>query len=279
MLGGFFAFARPWYRGWGADTALQRARLPGDGLVPARAPRETRAILVDAPADAVWPWVAQIGQDRGGFYSYQLLENLVGCELRNLDHLEPSLQTWRAGDRLWMYPPSKAGGLGQAPLALHVPGRALVFYTRRPATKLTDPPDGTWAFIVEPVSAHAARFIMRGNGVDSPSLLGVAFERAVFEPIHFVMERKMMEGVKLRAEGGKPSEAADTAQIVGWVLTFALFVASAILTLMGRAPARHLATFVAAGVLFAFLTLGQPSLFVTAPLVLALGVAVLAPRR
>lgn len=278
MLSIYFLAVRPWFRAWGADAALRRATLPGDGLVLNGRPRETRAIVVRAPASAVWPWVAQIGQDRGGFYSFAILENLVGCELHNLDHVEPSLQSWKLGDRLWMYPPTKAGGMGQAPLALHEPGRALVFYTRRPGTRLVDPPDGTWAFIVEPVDERSSRFIMRADGTPSPGLLGTAFESTVFEPIHFVMERKMMEGVKLRAEGGRASAAADAALVTLWVMTFVLLVASAACVLVGRDASRRLACFVVAGGAFGYLMLGQPSLRVAVALVLMLAVATLWPR-
>ncbi len=274
----YFVAVRPWFRAWGADPALRQATLPGDGLVPNGHPRETRAVVIRAPASVVWPWVAQIGQDRGGFYSFAILENLVGCELRNLDHLEPSLQVWKPGDRLWMYPPEKAGGLGQAPLGLYEPGRALVFYTRRPGTRLVDPADGTWAFIVEPLGARASRFVMRADGTPSPSLLGAAFESTVFEPIHFVMERKMMEGVKARAEGGHPSAAADAVLVSLWVVTFILFGVSAACVIVGRDARRRLATFVAAGGLFAFLTLGQPSLRLAIPLVVAVATATVWPR-
>jgi hypothetical protein len=128
----FFAGLRPWYRSWGADPSVRAAALPGDSLLWQGVPRETRAIVIGAPAERVWPWVAQLGQDRGGFYSYELLEDLAGCEMTNLGYLVPALQHWQTGDRLWMYPPRKAGGLGQAPLALHEPGHALVFLTARP---------------------------------------------------------------------------------------------------------------------------------------------------
>jgi len=279
LLDVYFVGLRPWFRAWGADEALREATLPGDGLVAGGRPRETRAVLVHAPASAVWPWVAQIGQDRGGFYSFAILENLVGCDLANLDHLEPSLQAWKPGDRLWMYPPAKAGGMGQAPLAVHEPGHALVFYTRRPGTSLGQPPDGTWAFIVEPVDARTSRFVVRAGGTISPSLLGEAFEGVVFEPIHFAMERRMMEGVKLRAEGGRASAAADDALVVCWMLTFVLFVASAISVLAGHDVRRRSATFVGAGGAFALLTLVQPSLLVAIPMVLALATATLWPRR
>jgi hypothetical protein len=273
LLLAFFLFVRPWYLAWGTDESLRQAALPGDHLLWQGAPHETRAVLIRAPVGQVWPWIAQIGQDRGGFYSYEVLEDLAGCEMTNLGYLNPALQHWREGDKLWMYPPEKAGGIGQAPLALHDPGHALVFYTRRPSTKLTDPPDGTWAFVAEPVDGQTSRFIMRSRARGSLGLLGAAFERSVFEPIHFAMERKMMEGVKARAEGRRVSKTLDDLQVVLWAVTFGLFVASAVLVVRGRAWRRRVLTFTAAGVLFAILTLGQPSVLVGVPLVIALGVA------
>jgi hypothetical protein len=273
LLIGFFGLVRPWYLSWGASEALQHATLPGDQLLWRGAPHETRAITIRAPAENVWPWVAQIGQDRGGFYSYQILENLVGCEMRNLDTLIPSRQRWDPDDKLWMYPPNKAGDIGQAPLALYDPGHALVFYTRRPSTQPADPADGTWAFVVEPIDRASSRFIMRGRARGSLSLLGAAFERSVFEPVHFVMERKMMEGVKDRTEGATVSNAADDVQVALWTVTLIAFLASAGLALAGRDWRRRTVTFAAAGLLFQLLTLVQPTIFLGAPLVLALSVA------
>jgi hypothetical protein len=276
LLLGFFVVVRPWYRTWGADADVQQAALPGDHLLFQGKPRETRAIVIAAPAQSVWPWVAQIGQDRGGFYSFELLEDLAGCEMTNLGYLVPALQHWKTGDKLWMYPPAKAGGIGQAPLALHAPGHALVFYTRRPGTSLSDPPDGTWAFVVEPIDGGHARFIMRGRGRGSLGLLGAAFERSVFEPIHFAMERKMMEGVKARAEGRTISKAADNTQVLLWTATFIAFVSSALLVLAGRDWRRRAVTFVAAGLLFGLLTLVQPSIALGMPLTIALCLGVAA---
>jgi hypothetical protein len=270
LLLGFFLVVRPWYRTWGADAAVQQAALPGDHLLWQGTPRETRAVMIQAPAEKVWPWVAQIGQDRGGFYSFELLENLAGCEMTNLDDLLPALQHWKTGDKLWMYPPEKAGGIGQAPLAQHEPGRALVFYTRRPGTSLTAPPDGTWAFVVEPVDGATSRFIMRGRGRGNLGLLGTAFERSIFEPIHFAMERKMMEGVKARAEGRSVSKAADNTQVLLWTVTFIAFLSSGLLVLLGRHWRRRAVTFSAAGLLFGLLTLVQPPIAVGLPLTIAL---------
>ena len=112
----------------------------------------------------------------------------------------------------------------------------------------------------------------------SLGLLGASFERSVFEPVHFAMERKMMEGIKARAEDRPISARNDEIQVLLWALTFVLFVASAVLVLEGRAWRWHLGTFVAAGLLFALLTLVQPSVWLGVPLVLALGAAT-ASRR
>jgi hypothetical protein len=279
LLLGFFLVARPWYLSWGADAQLRAAPLPGDNLLWLGTPRETRAVLIHAPASHVWPWVAQIGQDRAGFYSYEILENLVGCKMKNLDDLIPALQYWQEGDKLWMYPHDRAGGIGQAPLARYDPGQALVFYTRRPSTALTDQPDGTWAFVVEPVDSETSRLIMRGRGRGNLGLLGASFERGVFEPIHFAMERKMMEGIKMRAEDRPVSSARDNIQVLLWVLTFALFIGSGVLVLEGRGWRWHAVTFTAAGLLFAVLTLVQPSVFLGVPLVAFLGLGTSAKVR
>jgi hypothetical protein len=96
---------------------------------------------------------SQLGQDRGGFYSYDILENLVGCAMPTTDRLLPERQSWQIGDKLWMYPPEKAGGIGFATLRVRVPGRALGLATRAPGTPLTAPEDGSWSFILEPLDA------------------------------------------------------------------------------------------------------------------------------
>jgi len=274
----FFVVVRPWYVGWGATAAERVRTLPGDALVPGAPEQETRAMTVQAPAEQVWPWVAQLGQDRGGFYSYEILEDLVGCEMENLHHLDPALQQWQVGDKLWMYPPHKLGGIGHATLAILEPGRTLVFATRQIGTPLSAPPDGTWAFVVEPIDASSARLLVRGRAAGGLSLLGTAFDWTIFEPAHFAMERKMLESIKAHAEGQTVSDTADTVQVLLWCLTFVAFIASAVLVLMGRQWPRRLLTFAIAGLLFQLLTLMQPALVVGAPCVAVLWLGVWAPR-
>jgi hypothetical protein len=259
LLAVYVGVARPWFRRWGAtDAEVQRA-LPGDELVPRARSQETRAITVRAPAERVWPWLAQIGQDRAGFYSYRMLENLFGCEMPDIEYLDPRLQQWKLGDKLWMYPPRKAGGVGFAVLGVFEPGRAMGFGTRQIGTPTAAPPDGSWTFVVEPIDATSSRLLFRGRAAGGLRSFAAVFSVGVFEPVHFAMERRTMEGVKTLAEGGKPSRIGDGVQVALWAALFVAFVASAALVLAGRSVGEHLVTFTGAGLLFQLLTLVQPS--------------------
>ncbi len=268
-LGLVFALAvRPWYLSWGANGFEQVMPLPGDDIVADAGTQETRAITVHAPADSVWPWVAQLGQDRGGFYSYDLLENLVGCEMPTVDVLRPDKQTWAVGDKLWMYPSTKAGGVGYATLRVYVPGRVLAFGTHAAGTPLTAPEDGSWSFALESLTDSTTRILVRGRGAAGRSLLGAAFDRSIFEPMHFAMEKRMLIGIRRLAEGRERGRVANHVQVVLWVLTFAMFVAGVESMFRRAAWKRALTGTVAAAVVFQVLTLGQPPLDVGVLLVL-----------
>ena len=267
----FATVIRPWYLQWGTTVAERTAPLPGDEIVPGAAVQETRAITIDAPVDAVWPWVAQTGQDRGGFYSYDLLENLVGCEMPTVDSLRPDKQQWVVGDKLWMYPSTKAGGVGYAVLRVYIPGRALGFGTYFAGTKPQGPEDGSWSFVLQPLSDSTTRLLVRGRGAPGRSLLGVAFDRSIFEPMHFVMEKRMMYGIEDLAEGRARHRYVNHAQVVLWAITFAMFVAGLVSVFVGPVWRRKLAGTVTAAVVFQILTLGQPPIDVAILLMLITG--------
>src|SRR5215204_1192111 len=98
---GAFAYRkmlRPWHERWGATDAEVGGPLPGDGFTAEPAARVTRAITIDAPPQDVWPWVVQIGADRGGFYSYDALENLFGLDIHSADEIVPEWQHRAVGD-------------------------------------------------------------------------------------------------------------------------------------------------------------------------------------
>ena len=91
-----------WISRWGADDEEITAVLPGDELVAADVSRTTRALTIDAPVEMVWPWLAQIGEDRGGFYSYSWLERAAGARIHNANTVHPEWQNIRVGDTVWL---------------------------------------------------------------------------------------------------------------------------------------------------------------------------------
>jgi hypothetical protein len=101
--------ARSVLRNWGATKAESSRQLPGDELVPEPATSVTRAVSIDAPAAEVWRWLVQIGQDRGGMYSYDWLENLIGLRIHSADTVRPEWQVLEAGDTVRLVRPGWMG--------------------------------------------------------------------------------------------------------------------------------------------------------------------------
>jgi len=191
-------FLRPARNHWGLSPADADATYPGDDLVPEPRWQWTHGTEVDAPAEQVWPWVAQIGADRAGFYSYQWLENLPGCDLRNAESVHPEWAL-EVGDDLMLHP-------DMPPLVVVEvsPGRSLV--TRGAPAAGTDLEHGTWAdvtwlFVVEPLGPDRCRVISRYRCATSDDVATRLQMGSTFlEPIGFAMDRKMLLGIKARAE-------------------------------------------------------------------------------
>lgn len=180
----YVLMVRPWHMRWGATDQEISVSLPGDPWIPAGAKVSTRAITIQAPVSAVWPWVAQLGQERGGFYSYDWLENLFLANMRNADRLLPAAQRLRVGDRFSFMENGPPGTYGK--VVLVEPEHALVV-------------DG-WTWVVEPVGEGVTRLIVRYQFPLGSGLLSQCFYYAWFEPAHFVMEAGMMMGIKQRAQ-------------------------------------------------------------------------------
>jgi uncharacterized protein YndB with AHSA1/START domain len=169
---------RPWHLRWGAEPGDEQRELPGDERLPQDGTRILHAVTIDAPVERVWPWLAQLGQDRGGFYSYEWLENLAGCEMQNADRVHPEWQHRERGEIVRLHP---AGGLR---VSVFEPGRALGL-------------EGWGTFALEPAGPDRTRLIARG-GV--PRGLAAAAYGVLMELPHFLMERRMLLGIKRRAE-------------------------------------------------------------------------------
>jgi len=188
---------------WGATDQEVAALLPADGMFTRPAMESTRAITIEAPPRRVWAWLVQIGQGRAGFYSYDTLENLLGMNIHSSDRIVPELQRLRVGDTVPFW-----RGVGVAAAAV-VPPWVLVLSgavhdatTRRSSGRHELPVQtgGTWVFLLEPLPGLNTRMIVRTRVAGfAPHWLCYIFLR-LLEPVYFVMERKMLLGIKRRAE-------------------------------------------------------------------------------
>jgi hypothetical protein len=188
----YLLYARPRQLRWGACSQERDAPLPGDDLIAAPDLTATRAVTVHASASQVWPWIAQLGQGRGGFYSYDFLENLAGCDIHSADRINPEWQDIKIGDQVNLAPQ-----VGLNVTALE-PGRSLVL--RGGITLATTPPpyDFTWAWVLHDQPDGTTRLLLRERyGYTRP------WARFLVEPVEavsFVMSQKMLRGIRDRAE-------------------------------------------------------------------------------
>jgi hypothetical protein len=206
----FSPLLKGWYRGWGATPAEVKKKLPGDELVPHPRMQSTRAITIQAPPAAVWPWLLQFGLKRGGWYSYDFLEAMAGAagfvDGHSTWRIIPELQDLKVGDKVWMHP-----RILPLTVAAMEPERTLVFHTRldletkaffelgekMPAQYV----NSNWVFFLEK-SAKTTRLLVRSRLDYGPSnLINTIAWRVFTDPISFVMERRMLLGIKQRAEG------------------------------------------------------------------------------
>ncbi|HUK91861.1 MAG TPA: hypothetical protein VLZ81_15775 [Blastocatellia bacterium] len=193
---------RPWHLGWGATSFECNETLPGDELVPRPDNQATHAITINAAPEDVWPWIVQVGQTRGGFYSYTWLENMVGCRMRNADRIVPEWQNLEVDDQVWLHP--KAPPLyvvALEPLRAIVLGNSLL----EPGSDGGADVSGTWGFFLKRIDDRTTRLLARNRWVRRSGLLDWLSTYVVLEPAHFVMERKMLLGIKGRVEGAAGS--------------------------------------------------------------------------
>jgi len=186
---------------WGATRAEADGPLPGDDLLGNPAIITTRAVTVDTAPEAIWPWLVQMGPGRGGAYTYDWVENLLGLHMHSADEILPEFQDLQVGD---------AQLLGRRGPVLRVaaldPQRSLVFRSD----------DGQWVWALALVPAGTGtRLISRNRiatsgGAPGPRL----FSEYVMEPGSLIMERKMLLGIKYRAER-RPDAPAEPLAAAG----------------------------------------------------------------
>jgi hypothetical protein len=194
---------RRWALRWGATPEELTRVWPGDELSPRATEVSTRAVSIAAPPETVWAWLVQIGQDRAGFYSYTWLENLFRCDMPRVDSIVPEWQQRTLGDIVWLARRDRYRGEARQKVVRIERGRVLSLASpsdwgrlvRRETSR-----QGTWTFVLVPINARTTRLIVRSRGPEAPTVLGRLFHMAVFEPAHFIMERRMMLRLRTLAE-------------------------------------------------------------------------------
>lgn len=200
----------PWHRRWGATDDEVHEPLPGDELVAEPASQVTRAITVAASPEDIWPWIVQIGADRGGFYSYDWAENLLGLGIHSADTVVGEWQERHVGDLVYADARGQAGWY-----VMDVrPNDSLVLKVGdvtlgRPCDRQEGAGwEFSWTFAVREGPDGKCRLLVRERVGFRNGLVRLLM--APVGTVSFVMTRKMLRGVKARAEGQRPSHGHGT---------------------------------------------------------------------
>lgn len=197
----------PWISRWGATEAETRQSLPGDQLITTPSLVTTKAVTIDAPPATVWSWLAQLGVDRGGMYSYLWVENgLMRLNVTNTNEVRPEWQQVQVGDFIRFTPKEYALNPGPGLYVMGVePGHSLTgcfglegWTAEKAAAACSE--SATWQFVLVPQGDHSTRLLLRSRTAGPPALVASTIGKLVYAP-QFYMERKMLLEIKARAEG------------------------------------------------------------------------------
>ena len=193
-LAAYPLFFRRWCLTWGARPGEVSRTLPGDELLADAGIVSTRAITIGAPPAAIWPWLVQMGSGRGGVYTYDWIENLLGLDMHSTRRILPQFQDVQVGDEFPLGP-----GRPAMRVAVFDPERT---FTLRFA-------DGNWVWIFALFAEDGQTRLISRNRIAVPGAWpGRLFSMLVMEPGSLIMERKMLLGIKERAENLAREQAA-----------------------------------------------------------------------
>ncbi|WP_324649906.1 SRPBCC family protein [Georgenia sp. H159] len=205
LLGGVLAAvvaARRVQQTWGATAEEVRGGLPGDDVLGAADLMATRAVSIAAPPQDVWPWLAQLGQGRGGFYSYDRLQSLLGLYIDNADDVMPEWQDIAPGDVVLLAPEVELA------VVLAEPGHALVLHgdpeSGSRTAEIGMPFGFTWAFVLRPGPRGTTRLLVRERYTYVRPWARPLVE--LVQVASFVMTERMLRGIRDRAEARPPAQ-------------------------------------------------------------------------
>ena len=188
--------ARRYYRNWGTTKEECRMRLPGDELIGSPAVQSTEGVWIDAPPDAIWPWLVQMGQDRGGLYTFEALENLIALHYRNADQIHPEWQRLQPGELVRLAPTGWLGRRDGVTLQVAdvIDKEAIVLRATGPHL----PWDAVWSFHLVPRWEDRCRLLVRTRArLRHP---GEVLITELAGPMTALITRGMLLGIKRRAE-------------------------------------------------------------------------------
>jgi len=178
----YWIFIRPQHISWGATASEINRKIPGGELISTNRIFSTRAINIHAAREKIWLWIAQTGQNRGGFNSYYWLENLFGARMVNAERVHPEWQNPQPGDTVYL-------GKNE-PYILITLAKPNEYYSL-----------SGWTFYLQTLDSTNTRLIIRYPSMEiKESKLMAIYYYGLFEPLHFIMESGMMMGIKQKAE-------------------------------------------------------------------------------
>lgn len=220
ILAGFYGlFLRTAVLEWGAEDQEVAAAMPGDELAPYAS--STRAITIHAPKDVVWKCLAQLGADRAGFYGYSFLEKLMGLHGRENREVRPEHMELKVGRVI--------------PTSMQESDYGPNWSFRVVAV---DPPnsvvlEGWGAFVLKPLDPDNIRLILRTHGWELPDIWHQA-GYFLFMPMHYIMERKMMMGIRDAAEAGGTVQESSIGDVVWVACVFLSLVGIVVMVFAGK---------------------------------------------
>ncbi|MFA1542692.1 hypothetical protein [Actinomadura monticuli] len=205
--GAYAALVRPRLLRWGATREEASTSYPGDDLIQGATAQSTMAVSLPAPPEEVWPWLVQMGCERAGWYSWDLLDNRGR---RSSGEIVPEWQDVTVGTRL----PAVPSGALYFVVELLDPARTLVLRSdlELPSGRPFDPrgpvpeayTDGIWAFHLRPLPDGGTRLIVRTRGRGEPAAADRLMARLFGEPAHFIMQHRQFRNLRrrVRRDGG-----------------------------------------------------------------------------